>query len=75
MDKRILYLYGRMGGVCNNCKYLSVTEAEQNRLHKLGIEKVHICNKYGKRVFHMSARKYHDLNIYPCQECKQEGGK
>ena len=58
--------------VCNNCPQLSITEKEQDRLRSMGIEKFHICYRYGKRVFHWSNGKYHDPNIYPCSECINE---
>ena len=38
---------------CNECKYLSCTEEEQNSLkHALNIVAVHMRTKYNKRVFH-----------------------
>lgn len=58
--------------ICNNCRYLSITEAEQIRLRRLGIDEIHVCNKFGKRVYHRSTVKYHDFNIYPCRECEME---
>lgn len=57
---------------CNDCPQLNVTESEQDRLRTVGVEKFHLCNKYGKRVFHWSSGKNHDTNIYPCSECKND---
>ena len=38
---------------CGNCKHLSLTEQQQKILQRKG-EKIpiHVCNKYGKQVFH-----------------------
>ena len=57
---------------CNNCPYLNITEEEQDRLRELGEVMFHICNRYGKRVFHYDNMRNHDANIYPCSECIHE---
>ena len=37
---------------CNACEFLSITEAEQNRIKAQGGGcPPHICKKYGKRVY------------------------
>jgi len=38
---------------CGNCEYLSLTEQQQSIAKRKG-EKypIHVCNKYGKQVFH-----------------------
>ena len=59
---------------CNNCKYLSCTEEEQNNIrHALNITTVHICTKYNRRVFHnhngFVAGRSHNSYLYPCDEC------
>ena len=62
---------------CNDCKYLSCTEEEQNNLrHALNITTLHVCTKYNKRVFHnhngfINGRN-HSSFIYPCEECVKE---
>ena len=62
---------------CNDCKYLSCTEEEQNNLrHALNITTLHICTKYNKRVFHghnsFINGKMHNSFIHPCEECLKE---
>ena len=59
---------------CNNCKYLSCTEEEQNNIrHALNITAVHTCTKYNRRVFHnhnsFIEGKNHNSYLYPCDEC------
>lgn len=51
---------------CNLCPHISVTEEEQ-----CGTKEDHICNKYGKRVFHMSTGmlRWHDPRLEPCKQC------
>ena len=63
---------------CNECKYLSCTEEEQNNLRQaLNITTIHMCTKYNKRVFHNHSAfetrtKNHSSYIYPCEECVKE---
>ena len=63
---------------CNECKYLSCTEEEQNNLRQaLGMTAIHMCTKYNKRVFHNHntfelRTKNHSSYIYPCDECLKE---
>lgn len=58
---------------CNKCPYLNITEEQQNKEYqKTKNKKKHICNKYGKRVFHMCAisiRKEHS-KLFPLAECE-----
>lgn len=60
---------------CNECKYLSCTESEQNHLRNVFNETIpHVCIKYNKRVFHNHnafevRTKNHSNYIYPCEEC------
>ena len=52
---------------CNECKFISVTEAQQ-----FYTREPHICLKLGFRLFHRSSSNpkiAHDF-IYPCEECK-----
>ena len=62
---------------CNECEYLSITEAEQRHIQKV-IKKTfeHICIKYNKRVFHnhngFVEGRNHNSFIYPCEECLKE---
>jgi len=38
---------------CGSCEHLSLTEQQQNILRRKNeLFPVHICNKYGKQVFH-----------------------
>ena len=63
---------------CNECEYLSCTEAEQNHLRNVFKETIpHVCIKYNKRVFHNHnafemRTKNHSSYIYPCEECLKE---
>lgn len=63
---------------CNECKYLSCTEAEQNHLRNVFNETIpHVCTKYNKRVFHNhnafeAKTKNHNSYINPCKECLKE---
>lgn len=54
---------------CNNCKHLSITEAEQQRD---GTHPPHICTKYNQRVLHYTINKIHNEYIYPCDKCLKE---
>lgn len=38
--------------ICNNCKYLNVTEPEQTNLRLLGHDVIHYCKKYNTRLYH-----------------------
>ncbi len=58
---------------CNNCRHLSITEEEQNRLKARGERRLHICLKFRKAVFHRANTKEHDSYIYPCTECAGNG--
>ena len=58
--------------ICNNCPQLSMTEAEQKRLRLYGEERLHMCYKYGKRLFHCDTGRNHDGNIYPCSACEAD---
>ena len=58
---------------CNDCKYLMVTEKQQEELKLYGFGFVpHICTKYDKRVFHMTQSRNHSRYLYPCEECEKE---
>lgn len=64
---------------CNKCKYISCTEREQHDIKDLsGINPMHICLKYNKRVLHKvgAARsRNHSSCLYPCEECIKESDK
>jgi hypothetical protein len=55
---------------CNDCKNISITEYDQDKLDK-SVD--HICNHYNRRCFHgcHSPKEYHDF-IHPCGECKRD---
>ena len=58
---------------CNDCKYLSCTEAEQKHLKQVFGEIIpHICIKYNKRVIHRASNIRHSGYLYPCDECEKE---
>ena len=63
---------------CNECKYLSCTEAEQNHLRNVFNETIpHVCIKYNTRVYHghnafIAGTKQHNSFIYPCKACLKE---
>lgn len=60
-----------MDKTCNNCKYLSINEFEQNYITEQGGGLYpHICTKYKKRVLHYP---YKEPLIHPCEECLKEG--
>lgn len=51
---------------CNDCKWLNITENEQ----QLGIKNgYHVCKHYQQRLKHRTSRIEHDWFIYPCDEC------
>lgn len=60
-----------MNNFCpRDCEYLSLKESEQYALSKkLGFIPPHICNKYGQRLYHLSAHP----QLYKCEECLKEG--
>ena len=47
---------------CNHCRYISLTEIEQNTFPK---QPSHICLKYDERVFHFSEHP----RLIPVREC------
>ena len=55
--------------IYNDCPYLSITESAQDELRLMGIEKNHMCLKFGQRVYHRATKKEHSDIIYPCFEC------
>ena len=64
---------------CNECEYLSITEAEQNYFHDIFKENIpHMCAKFNKRVFHNQypirfiGVRNHNSYLYPCEECLKE---
>lgn len=57
---------------CNLCEHINMTEKQQ---HETAPGKLHICLKYGRRVFHRSNRPgYHEM-IFPCEECVENEQK
>lgn len=54
---------------CNDCKNISITEAEQRTI---GNNNPHICQIYGKRCKH-NVMKRGAVFIYPCEECCCDG--
>lgn len=53
---------------CNHCKWLNVTETQQPYWDNIP----HICNHYGKRVWHRTREKIHDSYIWPCLACMED---
>ena len=58
--------------VCNNCRYLSINESQQNNLRKLGYDVIHYCMKYNTGVYHGTNSRHHSNIIQPCRECEVE---
>ena len=56
---------------CNACKWLDITESEQQALHLKSIG--HICEFYNTRVFHQSSYSEHRSHLYPCDKCCNDG--
>lgn len=55
---------------CNNCKWLDMTEDEQQTIEN-GIYKYHHCMFYGERVKHRTSNVIHDHRLYPCKKCDE----
>lgn len=60
---------------CNNCKWLNITEIEQDRVKRRTIFNEHACLLYGIRVYHKANTRRHDEFIFPCSECKRNNYK
>lgn len=58
--------------MCDNCKYLSITEKEQTNLRNLGYEVIHYCMKYNERLYHGTNLRSHSGMIQPCRQCEKE---
>lgn len=52
---------------CNNCRYISITEEEQNlHYHLYKTKPDHVCKKHNMRIIH----RYTNGNwIFPCHQC------
>ena len=50
---------------CNDCKNISITEAEQM---KQGNHNLHICQYYRERCKHNTMKRDAEF-IYPCSKC------
>ena len=49
-----------------NCKWLNISEAQQNKIYELtGKKPNHFCIRYGVRLFHMLAHP----GLYKCEQC------
>ena len=70
--KKKLLMLGTNEMVCNNCRYLSINESQQNNLSKLGYDVIHYCMKYNTRVYHGTNSRHHSNIIQPCRECEVE---
>ena len=56
---------------CNNCKWLDLTEKEQQELGDK-CHRYHYCTYYRKRVIHETNNLIHNPNLYPCKECEND---
>lgn len=54
---------------CNDCKWLNITESDQERVKRRTLATEHACLFYGTRVIHWANNIRHDPFIFPCQEC------
>lgn len=63
---------------CNDCKYLSCTETEQDHLRNVFNETIpHVCIKYNKRVLHLVGERRnlnHSSVLHPCDDCLEKQG-
>jgi len=53
---------------CNKCKYLNITEYQQNICGK---KIPHMCKKYNKRVLHRDNYNDHHPQLVPYEKCNQ----
>ena len=54
---------------CNNCKWLNITEVEQEHVKRRSTVNEHACLLYGRRVFHRASTRRRNSFIFPCEEC------
>lgn len=54
---------------CNNCRWLNITEEEQQIVKHRSYANEHSCMYYGTRVIHRAHSHRHDPFIYPCDRC------
>lgn len=57
---------------CNRCKYINITEMEQDRLKHVGAIHIprHRCKKYNKPLLHEWHIGKHLSRVKPCKECE-----
>ena len=60
---------------CNNCKWLNITEIEQEHVKRRSTVNEHVCLLYGRQVFHRANTRRHDSFIFPCEECVDDNYK
>lgn len=59
----------KMSEFCpKNCKYLNITEEQQQKLQEQGAHRGHYCTKYNDTLYHMLAHP----DLYKCYECYKE---
>jgi hypothetical protein len=56
---------------CNDCKWLDLTEREEQELEDK-CHRLHFCRYYNQRVFHRVRTVKHDPYLYPCKKCENE---
>jgi hypothetical protein len=56
---------------CNDCKWLDLTEGEQQELGNK-FYRLHYCRFYKQRVMHRANTSYHNSYLYPCAKCENE---
>ena len=52
---------------CNNCKWINITEYEQEDKSI-----PHKCKVYNERLYHFTCSALHDEYIYPCDKCVKD---
>lgn len=57
---------------CNYCRWLNITEEEQDNVYIRTLFNEHACMLYGKRLYHKNSATLHDPYICPCDECLRE---
>lgn len=60
---------------CNECKWINITEQEQNVVINHNQFNNHACMLYGRRLYHAIPGTAHDELINPCVECDDDGNK
>ena len=52
---------------CNKCKYINMTQSQQNDIFNQ-----HRCEFYHCRVYHRTQSLFHSSRLYPCESCMND---